>query len=164
MPEEERLTLYEEDFYRGNDVEEDVFQLVVFRLSREWYGVEITKTREILKIEGITYLPSSPEHVAGIFNLRGNILSVTDLKSVFGLPYEEMTERSRIVVVESGIIETGFLVDELAEVTDVPVSKIDPTLTTISPHRADYLDGECRIDDKLIGVLNIKEILRGRRS
>lgn len=157
-----RVTLYEEDLYEAQEVKEETIQLVVFRISGEWYGVEITKVKEVIKIEKITYLPSSPEYISGIVNLRGNILSVTDLKKIFGLPGEELTEKSRLVVVEAGILETGLLVDEVCGALEVPVSKIDPALTTITPERAEYIDGECKIDDKLVGILKVEKVLERR--
>ena len=139
----EEIALYEEDLYEKVELKEETVKLVFFRLAREWYGVEITKVKEVIKVEKITYLPSSPEHIAGIVNLRGNILSVTDLKRFFALPHEELTEKTRIVAIESGIVETGLLVDEVAEAIEVPVSVIDPPLATIAPEMGEYIDGQC---------------------
>lgn len=156
----QKTTLYERDLYEDEEVKEEIVKLAIFRVSNEWYGVDISKTREVARIETITYLPSSPEHIAGIVNLRGDILSVTDLKRIFGLPAEQLTEKSRLVVIESGDLETGLLVDEVDEVMDVAVSKIHPTLATISAEKADFLTGEYRIDGKLIGILNIEKILK----
>ena len=158
----EEIALYEEDLYEKVELKEETVQLVFFRLAREWYGVEITKVKEVIKVERITYLPSSPEHIAGIVNLRGNILSVTDLKMIFGLPHEELTERTRIVAIESGVLETGLLVDEVAEAIEVPVSKIEPTLPTIAPEMEEYIEGQCRVDDKLIALLNVEKVLERR--
>jgi chemotaxis signal transduction protein len=70
-----------EDLYERAAPKEKNLQLIVFRLTREWYGVEITKVKEVIKVGKITYLPSCPEHIAGIVNLRGYILSVTDLRA-----------------------------------------------------------------------------------
>ena len=156
----QKTTLYERDLYEDKEVKEETVQLVVFRVSNEWYGVDISKAREVANIEKITYLPSSPEHIAGIVNLRGDILSVTDLKKVFGLPQEQLTEKSRLVVIESAGLETGLLVDEVDEVTNAVVSKIHPTLATISAERADYLMGEYKTDGKLIGILNVEKIFK----
>jgi purine-binding chemotaxis protein CheW len=156
------IALYEEDLYEKAELKEETIQLVVFRLAREWYGVEITKVKEVIKVEKITYIPSSPEHIAGIINLRGNVLSVTDLKRIFALPHEELTEKTRIVAIESGIVETGLLVDEVAEAIEVPVSKIEPTLSTIAPEMAEYIEGQCRVNGKLIALLNGEKILERR--
>ena len=160
MPTENKITLYEDDLYEKKEAKNETTRLVVFRVSNEWYGIEILMTKEVARIERITYLPSSPENVAGITNLRGDILSVMDLKKVFGLPHEDLTEKSRLVVIESGDLETGLLVDEINEVVEVAVDEIHPTLTTIAPEKAEYLLGECKIGDKLIGILNVKKILK----
>ena len=134
---------YKDDFYEREVPKEKSLQIIVFRLDREWYGVEITKVKRVIKVGKITYLPSSPEHIAGIVNLRGNILSVTDLKTIFSLPHEELTEKTRIIVIESGTLETGFLVDEVVESIEVPVSKMELTLPTLPAEGAKYIKGQC---------------------
>lgn len=151
-----------EDLYEREEPEEEKLQLVVFRLAREWYGVEITKVKEIIKAGKITYLPSSPEHIAGIVNLRGNILSVTDLKTMFSLPHEEPTEKARIIAIESGILETGLLVDEVVESIELPLSQIEPALLTIPAEGGQYIEGQCKVDNKLIALISVEKILEKR--
>lgn len=152
----------EDDLYERGELEEETLQFIVFRLAREWYGVEITKVKEIIKVGKVTYLPSSPEHIAGIVSLRGNILSVTDLKTIFSLPYEEPTEKTRIIAVESGILETGLLVDEVVESIEVPVSKIEPPLLTLPAEGGRYIEGQCRTGSKLVALLSVEKILEKR--
>ncbi len=151
-----------EDLYEKEEPKEETLQLIVFRLAREWYGVEITKAKEVIKPVKITYLPSSPEYIAGIVNLRGNILSVMDLKTMFGLPHEEPTEKTRIIAVEFGFLETGFWVDEVVESIEVPVTKIEPALLTLPAKGGKYIEGQCKADNKLIGLINVEKILEER--
>jgi len=158
----EDMDLYKEGLYEREAPKEEALQLVIFRLNREWYGVEITKVKEVIKVGKITYLPSCPEHIAGIVNLRGYILSVTDLKPIFGLPREEPTEKTRIIAIESEIFETGFLVDEVVESIEVPVSKIGPVLLILPAERAKYLEGQCKVNDKLIAIVNVEKVLEKR--
>jgi purine-binding chemotaxis protein CheW len=158
----EDMGLYKEDLYEREAPREPTLQLVVFRLGREWYGVEITKVKEVIRAGKITYLPSCPEHIAGIVNLRGYILSVTDLKPIFGLPYEEPTEKTRIIAIESGVFETGFLVDEVVASIEVPVSKIEIALLTLPAERGKYLEGQCKVDDKLIAIVNVEKVSEKR--
>lgn len=148
-----------EDFYEREELKEQTRQIIVFRLSREWYGVEITKVKEVIKVGKITYLPSSPEYIAGIVNLRGKILSVTDLKTMIGLPHEEPTDKARIIAVESGMLETGLLVDEVVESIEVPVSKIEPALVTLPTEEAEYIKGQCMVDNRLIAVVSVGRVL-----
>ena len=153
---------HEEDLYEREEPREKTVQVIVFRLAREWYGVEISKVREVIKVGRITYLPSSPEHIAGIVSLRGNILSVTDLRTIFKLPYEEPTEKSRIVAVKSGELETGLWVDEAVESIEVPVSKIEPPLLTLPADGGRYVEGQCRTGNKLVALLSVEKILEKR--
>ncbi len=151
---------YHEDLYEREELKEETLQLIVFRLSREWYGVEIARVKEVIKVGKITHLPSSPEYIAGIVNLRGNILSITDLKTIFGLPHEESTEKARIIAVESGILETGLFVDEVTASIEVPVSKIEPSLLTLPAEGAKYIEGQCKVDNKLIALISVERILK----
>ncbi len=148
-----------EDLYEREERKEQTCQIVVFRLSREWYGIEIKTVKEVTRVGRITYLPSSPEYIAGIVNLRGKILSVTDLRTMIGLPHEEPTDKRRIIAVESGMVETGFLVDEVVESIEVPVSKIEPPLVTLPTEQAEYIEGQCKTDNKLIALLSVEKIL-----
>ena len=161
-PSQEKITLSEEEFFQKLEPKEKTAQFTIFRLSGEWYGVNVLKTKEVIKVEAITHLPSSPGHIAGIINIRGNIVSVTDLKKIFGLAPEEATEKTRLVVIESGNLETGLLADEVGEIVEVAVSKIEPTMSTIAAEKAGYIEGECRVDDKLFGILNVEKILEKR--
>ncbi|MGZ3512449.1 MAG: chemotaxis protein CheW [Thermodesulfobacteriota bacterium] len=149
----------DDDLYEREEPKEESLQFIVFRLAREWYGVEISKVKEIIKVGKVTYLPSSPEHIAGIVSLRGNILSVTDLKAIFRLPYEEPTGKTRIVAVESGIFDTGLLVDEVVESIEVPVSKIEPPLLTMPAEAGRCIEGQCWTGSKLIALLSVEKIL-----
>jgi purine-binding chemotaxis protein CheW len=153
---------YREDLYEKEGLKEETLQLIVFRLSREWYGVDISKVKEVIRAGKITYLPSSPDHVAGIVSLRGNILPVADLKTVFGLPHDELTDKQRIIAIESGILEVGFWVDEVVESIEVPVSKIEPALVTIPSEGSKYIGGQCKVGEKLIALISVEKILEKR--
>ncbi len=152
----------EDDLYEREELKEKTIQLIVFRLAREWYGVDISKVKEVVKVGKITYLPSSPEHIAGIVSLRGNILSVTDLKTIFTLPYEGVTEKTRIIAIKTGMLETGLLVDEVVESIEIPVSKIEPPLLTLPADGGKYVEGQCRTGNKFIAILSAEKILEKR--
>lgn len=160
MDDQQGLTLYEEDFYGKKEASEKTVMLVVFRLANEWYGVEISEVHEVVSFEKITYLPSCPEHIVGIFNLRGSLLSVTDLKKVFGLAAEDQMESSRLVVVSSGSYETALLVDEVIEPLEMPASAILPALATISPEKMEYLAGAVHVGRRFVGILKIEKIFK----
>jgi len=156
---EARIALDEDDLYGSEAPKEESRQFVVFRVAREWYGVDMTKVREVIKTDRIAYLPSSPHHIAGIVNLRGNILSVMDLKAVLHLDHEAPGGKRKIIAIESGSLETGFLVDEVVDSIEVSLSRIEPPLLTIPSEGEKYIEGQCRVNDRLIAFLNIEKIL-----
>jgi chemotaxis signal transduction protein len=78
---------------------------------------------------------------------------------MIGLPHEEPTDKSRIIAVESGILETGLLVDEVVESIEVPVSEIEAPLVTLRAEGAQYIEGQCKVGDKLIALVNVEKIL-----
>lgn len=154
----EEIEFYEEDIYEQKEKEEEKVLLVNFRLSNEWYGIEITKVKEVSMVGEITYLPSVPDYVLGIVNLRGNISAVVDLKKILGLEPEAIHERTRLIVTEVGKVQLTILVDEVFNVVEIPVSKIEPVLSTIEPEKAKYLKGECRLEDKLMVILDVDKL------
>lgn len=154
-----KINLYEDDVYKKEEPHEEMVGLLVFRLAKEWYAVPLTTAKEVVPVEKIAYLPSVQPFVAGIINLRGNILAVTDCKVIFDLPQSEITDKTRIVVIHSGALETGLLVDEVREIVNVPLSAIAPPLATISGSLIEYFKGEYKAKDHLIAVLNVDKIL-----
>lgn len=147
-----------EDLYEVEKPKEKLIQVIIFRLNREWYGIEITKVKEILRVIKVIYLPSSPEHIAGMVTRRGNILSVTDLKTLFGLPHEDPTDKARIIAIESGIFETGLLVDEVVESIEVPARQIEPPLLTLPAEGGRYVEGQYMTGNKVIALLSVEKI------
>ena len=154
---------HQEGLHEKEQPKEETLHLILFRLGREWYGVEITEVRKIIRVGKITYLPSPPKPIAGIVNFRGNILSVTDLRTIFNLPREEPTEKTRIIVVEFKTLETGLLVDEVVESIEIPADKTEVTLPTLPAEGAAYLKGQCTLGDKLVALISVEKVLqRGR--
>ena len=75
-----------------------MLQLICFKLGHEEFGVNILKVREIVPLQHIAHLPQTPETVAGIINLRGNLIPVINLRRKFGLEQIEMDDKVRIIV------------------------------------------------------------------
>jgi purine-binding chemotaxis protein CheW len=57
------------------------------------------------------------------------------------------------------MLETGLLVDEVVESIEVPVSKIEPALVTLPAEEADYIEGQCKVDNKLIALISVERVL-----
>lgn len=121
---------------------EESRQLVVFGLDDEEYAVPIQDLQEIIKIPIITPIPGAPEFISGIFNLRGRIVVAINLEKRFNLARKKNVPSNHVVVSEINNNIFGIIVDNVAEVIQVPVSQIKPTPTLVSTKiKGDYLKG-----------------------
>ncbi len=109
---------------KSND---EVLQWVTFQLEEETYGINVMQVREVLRYTEIAPVPGAPDYVLGIINLRGNVVTVIDTRSRFGLMQGEITDNTRIIVIESERQVIGILVDSVAEVVYLRSSEIDST-------------------------------------
>ncbi|MEM8873001.1 MAG: chemotaxis protein CheW [Planctomycetota bacterium] len=102
---------------------------LTFALADEGYGIEIMKVREIIGVMEITRVPRTPPHVVGVVNLRGQVISVVDLRSKFDMPTAERSDETCIIVAETTRggrkISTGLIVDRVSEVLDIAEAQID---------------------------------------
>lgn len=91
-------------------------ELLTFWLGEEHYGVDLTLARHILKVPKLVPIPQVPKYILGIFNLRGEIIPVLDLKMRFGFGATGIGEQSRLVVVEAKGVVIGLLVDRIGDI------------------------------------------------
>ena len=86
---------------RKDQSNDEVLQWVTFQLEEETYGINVMQVREVLRYTEIAPVPGAPDYVLGIINLRGNVVTVIDTRSRFGLMEGEITDNTRIIVIES---------------------------------------------------------------
>jgi purine-binding chemotaxis protein CheW len=136
------------------------YQLVVFAIGNEEFGVDISQVREIVRVVEITYLPKAPSFVEGVVNLRGQVLAVIDLAKRIGVASKERGENTRIIVVEVGENTVGMIVDSVSEVLRLPAELVEevPSLveTEVPEH---YIRGVGKLKDGLLVLLDLKKIL-----
>lgn len=145
MPREERKSVTER-------------QLVVFSLANEFFGIDIATVQEIVRMQTVTRLPNTPDFMEGVTNLRGKVIPVIDLRKRFGLPRQEHTGATRIIVVEIHGIIAGMIVDAVQEVLRVPADQIEPLNEIKSQVSAEYLLGVAKVEDRLIVLLDLNKI------
>lgn len=137
----------------------EVVQLVSFMLDDVEYGVDILSVHEILRFPEMTRLPNTPPFIKGVINLRGNVIPVVDMRIRFGFPEGDVTDLTRIIVVETGGKQVGILVDNVYQVVRLPVASIDPPSDLITGISEDFISGIGRLRDRLIVLLNMTQII-----
>jgi len=134
-------------------------QMVTFRLADETYGINVMHVQEVLRITEIAPVPGAPVYVLGIINLRGNVVTVIDTRSRFGLPSAETDDSSRIVIIESEKQVVGILVDSVAEVVELNNSEIDAAPNVGNDDSSRYIQGVANLENGLLIVVDLNKLL-----
>lgn len=140
-------------------VTDPVIQLVTFKLADETYGIDVMHVQEVLRISEIAPVPGAPAYVLGIINLRGNVVTVIDTRSRFGLPSAETDDSSRIVIIESEEMVVGILVDSVAEVVELNQSEIDSAPNVGNDESSRYIQGVANRESDLLIVVDLNRLL-----
>src|SRR3954447_12846350 len=93
-----------------------ILQFVGFRLDDEDYAIAITKIQEIIVMKPITRIPQMPAFIEGLINLRGSVIPIINLRTLFGLPACEIDDETRTIIVNVGDRTIGYIVDEVTQV------------------------------------------------
>jgi purine-binding chemotaxis protein CheW len=143
----------------ANDPNDEVLQWVTYRLDEETYGINVMQVQEVLRYTEIAPVPGAPDYVMGIINLRGNVVTVIDTRARFGLPSSEITDNSRIVIIESDEHVVGILVDSVAEVVYLRSSEIDSAPNVGTEESAKFIQGVSNRDNELLILVDLNKLL-----
>ncbi|MDT8387928.1 MAG: chemotaxis protein CheW [Thiogranum sp.] len=136
-----------------------IIQWVTFRLAEESYGINVMQVQEVLRVTEIAPVPGAPHYVLGIINLRGNVVTVIDTRIRLGLTRTELTDSSRIVIIEGARHVVGILVDCVAEVVDLRASDVESPPNVGKDETANYIQGVSSRDDELLILVDLNKLL-----
>lgn len=134
--------------------------VVEFCLASEVYCIELASVREILPLKDLTPVPCTPPFVLGLINLRGQLLSVIDIKKFFQLPEKGLTELNKVIVVSIEGFEIGLLADAVLGVKAISLSEIQPSVHLFTGVQAEFLKGVTR--ERAI-LLDIQRLVTDRQ-
>jgi len=143
----------------ANDTNDEVLQWVTFKLETETYGINVMQVQEVLRYTEIAPVPGAPDYVLGIINLRGNVVTVIDTRSRFGLESAEVTDNTRIVIIEAEKQVIGILVDSVAEVVYLKASEIDVAPNVGNEESARFIQGVSNRDGELLILVDLNKLL-----
>lgn len=136
-----------------------VLQWVTFKLDNETYGINVMQVQEVLRYTEIAPVPGAPHYVLGIINLRGNVVTVIDTRSRFGLQSAEVDDSTRIVIIEAEKQVIGILVDSVAEVVYLRRSEIDNAPNVGTEESAKFIQGVSNRDNELLILVDLDKLL-----
>lgn len=144
---------------KNKEAADIVLQWVTFKLQEETYGINVMQVQEVLRYTEIAPVPGSPDYVLGIINLRGNVVTVIDTRSRFGLEPADVTENSRIVIIEAEKQVIGILVDSVAEVVYLKSSEIDTAPNVGTDESARFIQGVSNREGELLILVDLNKLL-----
>ncbi|HZG15623.1 MAG TPA: chemotaxis protein CheW [Candidatus Bathyarchaeia archaeon] len=140
------------------NLEGDSIQCILFKMGSEYYGLSIAIVKEIIKPLPITKVPKSPPFVEGVIDLRGRILPIVNIRSMFGLDPVPLTEDSRFVDLQLDGLNIGIVVEAVSEVVRIGAKQIEAAPPMIAGVEGKFLHGIARVEDKLVLLLDVEEV------
>ena len=135
-------------------------RLITFILGEEKYGLNILKVRELISFpEGLTRIPGVPDYIIGMFNLRGLVIPVMDLRAKFNMSGEERHEFSVIIIVEVDNKSIGITVDSVSDVIFVKEEDIQETTELAVNVDTKFIKGVAKTKDEMVILLDIDFLL-----
>ena len=141
------------------DPNDEILQWVTFTLENETYGINVMQVQEVLRYTEIAPVPGAPLYVLGIINLRGNVVTVIDTRSRFGLESTEITDNTRIVIIEADKQVIGILVDKVTEVVYLKSSEIDDAPNVGNDESAQFIKGVSNREGELLILVDLNKLL-----
>jgi purine-binding chemotaxis protein CheW len=135
-------------------------QLVVFTLANETYGIPTNYVREVQPLQHISPVPCTPNFVVGVVNIRGSIYSVIDIRQFFGVPKQEITDLTKVVLVNAAGLDVGILADDVSGEMSVPQAEIKPPLAAQATVKEEYVQG---VTQDMLIILNLEALMGDER-
>ncbi|KAF0142549.1 MAG: purine-binding chemotaxis protein CheW [Stygiobacter sp.] len=145
---------------KDESAQKDFIEIIEFSLAYEKYGIETSFCREVYPLKDFTILPGVPSFVIGIINIRGQIISVIDLKRFFNLPEKGLGELNKVIVLRNEQIEFGILADVILGTRSVAVDELQSSPISAIGIGAEYLKG---ITGDHTIILDSEKILRDEK-
>ncbi len=138
-------------------------QFLTFKLDTSQYAVEVQNVQEVLEYKEITKIPCAASYVEGLIDSRGQGITVVNMRKKFGMPFQDITKDSRIIVLEvktpdGSVVTFGAIADSVQEVIDLAENEIEPSPKFGNTIAAHFIRGIGKRDDKFIILLNIDQI------
>ncbi len=132
-------------------------QLCTFFLQDLYFGVEVEKVQEVIRYQEMTRIPLAPDVIAGLINLRGQIVTAIDLRRQLELTARLAGQLPMNVVVRRDDGPISLLVDEIGDVVEVEEELFESPPDTLETRRRDFIRGVYKLKDKLLLLLDTEK-------
>ena len=135
-------------------------QVCGFKIAENLLSVPVLSVQEVIKPQALTKVPLADAAVMGLINLRGQIVTLINLRTKLGLPDEYTDENYMIVIVREGDSLTALMVDEICDVQDISAKSYEPPPETLDATFRKYVDSVHKLEGELLIVLDLEKVLK----
>ena len=140
---------------------EEEIRICLFSIADDTYAIPVELLAEIIIPQKVFPVPTTPSHVLGVINLRGNIVPIVDMRPALSLPQSSVT--NQIAIVRFDTLTVGIVVDNVSDVVGIPKTSIQPVPTDYGSQsestRGRFITGIIQRESKVAALLNIERIL-----
>jgi len=144
-------------------LEEKNIKNLTFSINNEFFGIPISKVREVIQHVDITPVHETLPFMKGVIDLRGKIIPILDMRMKFGIRENAQIDRTVFVIVDvlidTGTFHLGITVDAVHDVVDINMEQVEKTPEIGLKLKSSYLYGITKVKDKLVMLLNIDKVL-----
>jgi len=151
------------DISEGKKMASRTVEMATFYVGEALCGMDILNVQEINKLMDMTTVPQAPEYVMGILNLRGQIVTIIDLRKKLNLGKTELSDMSRNIIVNSKDEYIGLLVSRISDVVEAEWDKVESPPANIGGLQGKFFKGVFKTKDRLIGVLDVEKVLNNAK-
>ena len=141
-----------------NNLNLDYVQLCGFKIGDGFYAVPVLEVQEVVRPQKITQVPMAPDYIEGLINLRGQVVTSINLRTLFKLKGDDPEEFMNVIVRSRGSLY-ALVVDEILDVMDVPNKAFEETPDTLDNNLRKYIEGVDKLKDKLLISLSIEKLI-----
>lgn len=139
--------------------EGSTIEYVTVKIADQLFGLPINRVRDVFIPEAITRVPLSLPEIAGVLNLRGRIVTATDMRRRLGLPPRQDAGHRMAVGIEYKGESYGLLIDSVGEVLRLPIAGLEPNPSNLDRRWAKVAAGVQRLEGRLMVVLDVDRVL-----
>ena len=142
-----------------DDESSDLFSVAIVKLNDNYFGLDLEIVREFTKIGRITTVPCCPERIIGNMNLRGEILTLIDIRQPLNLVVKNHTKATKAIVVEVNGIVAGIVVEEVIDIVDLRTEELKPVPVATDANTATYLKGMVDLFDHPLNIIDLPKLI-----
>ena len=131
-----------------------------FYVGQEVYGLPLSQLREVARLTRLRHIPGAPAGVAGLVNLRGEIVCALDVRAILGLSAQASADSAFLVALRDFDDPVGLIVDSIADIYSIDPEEIEPPPATWPPERRVCFVGTIRVPEGMMGLLDVHRVVR----